>query len=66
MGEDAILHELKKNPFGSLPQVDSRLSCWEKQFLKAHLLNGQVFNKSSSNKNNHYLRQARNGPEQGK
>ena len=50
MGEDAILHGLKKNPFGSPPKVDSRLPCWEKQFLKAHLLDGQVFNKSSSNK----------------
>lgn len=49
-GGDAIQQGLKKAPSGSLRQEDSRLACWEKQLLKAHLINGQASNKSFSDK----------------
>lgn len=51
VGEDAIQQGSKKPHPVVCEKVDSRLPCWEKQLLKAHLLNGKVSNKSSSNKN---------------
>ena len=50
VGEDAVQQGLKKAPSGSPRQVDSRLACWEKQLLQAHLINGQASNKSFSDK----------------